>query len=243
MLAVIKKELKSYLLTPIGYIFIGAFLGIFSLFFYITIFNSGIFNFEYLFLNGTTIATFIIPVLTMRMFSEERKSVTDQLLLTSPRSIVSIVLGKFISGMIILTITELLTLIYFFILKYFGKPSLEIAISTLVGFFLLCLVYTSLGMFVSSMTENQIIAVFVTVVIFLMFWFLPQALQSLLPQILPESILSPVLAFLDVFSFVYMFENFVVGTVYVKDIIAFISFAVLFILLTIISLQRRKSVK
>ena len=150
MWSVIKKELKSYVLSPIGYIFIGLFLIMFSIFFYLTIYQSQIVNFEYLFYNGATILTFITPILTMRMFAEERKNGTEQLLLTSPRSITSIVLGKFIAAAIIMFITELCTFMYFGILKYFGNPSLVVAINTLVGFFLLSLAYISFGMFASS---------------------------------------------------------------------------------------------
>ena len=159
MLAVIKKELKSYLLSPIGYVFIGLFLLIFSIFFYVSIFMSKSVNFEYLFFNGATILTFITPVLTMRMFSEERKNGTEQLILTSPRSITSIVLGKFFAAAIIMLITELCTFMYYGILNYFGKPSLLVSITTLGGFFLLSLSYISFGMFASSITENQIVEV------------------------------------------------------------------------------------
>ncbi len=158
MFAVMKKELKSYLLSPIGYVFIGLFLLIFSIFFYISIFQSQIVNFEYLFYNGATILTFVTPVLTMRMFSEERKSGTEQLILTSPRSTTSIVLGKFFAAAIVMIITELFTLMYFGILKYFGKPSIMVALNTLLGFLLLSLAYISFGMFASSITENQIVA-------------------------------------------------------------------------------------
>ncbi len=226
MLAVLKKELKTYLVTPIGYIFIGVFLLIFSLFFYITIIMPRAVNFEYLFLNGATILTFVVPVITMKMFSEERKSGTEQLLLTSPRSIVSIVLGKFFAGAIIIAITEVFTLMYFFILKYFGHPSLQVAISTLAGFFLLSLAYLSLGMFVSSITENQIVAFVVTVGAFLAMWFLPDALPIF-----------------EVFSLIYKFQNFSIGIVSLSEIITFVSFILLFVLLTIIVLQRRKSGK
>ena len=82
MIAVLKKELKSYLLTPIGYMYIGLFLLIFSLFFYISIFQSRSINFEYLFINGATILTFVSPLLTKRAFSEEIKTGTEQLLLS-----------------------------------------------------------------------------------------------------------------------------------------------------------------
>lgn len=226
MFAIIKKELKSYLLSPVGYVFIGLFLLIFSLFFYTTIFDYRSINFENLFFNGATILTFVTPVLTMRMFAEERKNGTEQLILTSPRSITAIVLGKFIAAAIIMLITELATLMYFGILSCFGKPSLLTAISTLFGFFLLSLAYISFGMFASSVTENQIVASILTIGVFLGMWFLPYTNEIF-----------------GLFSLIAKFENFAYGIISVSEIITFVSFTVLFILLTIISLQRRKSVK
>lgn len=226
MLAVIKKELKSYLLSPIGYVFIGLFLLIFSIFFYVSIFMSKSVNFEYLFFNGATILTFITPVLTMRMFSEERKNGTEQLILTSPRSITSIVLGKFFAAAIIMLITELCTFMYYGILNYFGKPSLLVSITTLGGFFLLSLSYISFGMFASSITENQIVASVLTIGVFLGMWFFPD-----------------ISSIFDVFSLISKFNNFPYGIISISEVITFVSFTVLFILLTIIILQRRKSVK
>lgn len=226
MFSIIKKELKSYLFSPIGYIFTGLFLLIFSIFFYITIFNSQIVNFEYLFYNGATILTFVTPVLTMRMFSEERKNGTEQLLLTSPVSVTSIVFGKFIAAAIMMFITEIFTLIYFFILKYFGNPSFIVAFSTLLGFFLLSLAYISFGMFASSITENQIVACVLTIGVFLAMWFLPNISKVF-----------------DLFSLIYKFESFPSGLISISEVITFISFTILFILLTIVAIQRRKSVK
>lgn len=226
MLSVIKKELKSYILSPIGYIFTGLFLIIFSIFFYITIYQSQIVNFEYLFYNGATILTFITPILTMRMFAEERKNGTEQLLLTSPRSITSIVLGKFIAAAIIMLFTELCTFMYFGILKYFGNPSLVVAINTLAGFFLLSLAYISFGMFASSITENQIIASVITIGVFMGMWFLPNISEAF-----------------GLFSLMDKFEKYSYGLISIQDIVTFVSFTLMFILLTIITLQRRKSVK
>lgn len=226
MIAVIKKELKSYLLSPVGYIFIGSFLAMFSLFFFLSIFQAATLNFEYLFYNGATILTFVTPVLTMRMFSEERKSGTEQLILTSPRSLTSIVLGKFIAASIIMAITTLLTLIYFGILSHFGKPSLIVAISAIIGFFLLSLSYIALGMFVSSITENQIVACVLTIGAFIALWFLP-GISNIFEMI----------------SLITMFDKFPAGVISISEVITFVSFSILFILLTIINLQRRKSVK
>ncbi len=226
MLAVLKKELKSYLLTPIGYIFIGLFLLMFSIFFYLTIYQSQILNFEYLFYNGATILTFVTPVLTMRMFAEERKSGSEQLILTSPKSITSVVLGKFIAAAIIMIITEIFTLMYFAILSFFGKPSIWVALSTLFGFFLLSLAYISFGMFASSITENQIVACVLTIGVFIAMWFM-----------------SDINGIFSMFSLIYKFDKFPNGLISISEITTFISFTVLFILLTIINLQRRKSVK
>ena len=223
MFAIIKKELKSYLLSPIGYVFMGLFLLMFSIFFYQTIFQYQSTNFENLFYNGATILTFITPVLTMRMFAEERKNGTEQLILTSPRSITSVVLGKFFAAAIVMLITELLTLMYFAILAYFGNPSLVVALSTLLGFFLLSMAYISFGMFASSLTENQIVASVLTIGVFLAMWFMPTTNE--------------------LFSLIYKFENFPMGLISISEIVTFVSFTVLFILLTIIVLQRRKSVK
>jgi len=226
MLAVMKKELKSYLLSPIGYVFIGIFLLLFSVFFYISIFAYQSMNFEYLFYNGATILTFVAPVLTMGMFAAERKSGTEQLILTSPRSITSIIFGKLLAAGIVLFITELLTLMYFAILEYFGDPSLRVALTTLLGFFLLSLAYLSFGMFASSITESQIVAYFITTGAFLLMWFLPEINSNL-----------------KMFSLITMFEKFPQGLITISEVVTFVSFTILFILLTIVVLQRRKSVK
>ena len=216
MFAVMKKEFKSYLLTPIGYIFIGLFLLMFSIFFYLSVFSSRV----------VTILTFVTPVLTMRMFAEERRNGTEQLLLTSPRSITSVVLGKFFAAAIIMLITEAFTLMYYAILRYFGKPSILVAGTTLLGFFLLSLAYISFGMFASSITENQIVASVLTIGVFIAMWFLPDFNQIF-----------------SIFSLIYKFDNFPNGLINISEIVTFVSFTILFILLTIIILQRRKSIK
>lgn len=226
MFAVYKKELKSYLLTSTGYIFIGLFLLMFSVCFIGTIFASSVINFEYLFSDASIILMFVIPVLTMRMFAEERKLGTEQLLFTSPRSIWSIVLGKFFAAGTIVAITEVLTLVYFVILTYFGEPSLVVAISTLIGFFLLSLAFISLGMFASSITDNQMVAFIISVAAFLVMYFVPMFSNVF-----------------GTFSLIRMFDKFPQGVVSLNEIVAFVSFTVLFILLTVIVLQRRRQVK
>lgn len=226
MWAIIKKEFKSYFFSPVGYVFIGLFLIMFSIFFYIDVFYYQRINFEYIFYSGATILTFIIPILTMRTLAEERKSGTEQLLLTSPVSITKIVLGKFISATLIVIITELCTFLYFGILSYFGTPHMTTALVTLFGFLLLAMSYISLGLLASSITENQIIAGAITITFFIFSWFLPN--------------------FSDVFadfSLINLFSNFPYGQIDIADTVIYITFTIMCLLFTIIVMQRRKSVR
>ena len=226
MFAVIKKEFKSYFLSPIGYVFIGLFLIMFSIFFYTDVIIYGSTNFEYIFYSGATILTFIVPILTMRTFAEERKTGTEQLLLTSPLSITKVILGKFIAATLIVIITELCTFMYFGILCYYGVPHITTALATMLGFLLLAMSYISFGMLASSITENQIIAGVITIGFFILTWFLPQ-FSTVFTN----------------FSLINMFSKFPQGQIDIADTVTFISFTVACILLTAIVMQRRKSVR
>ena len=226
MLAVIKKELKTYFYSPVGYVFIGLFLLMFSIIFYVDVFKYQSTNFEYIFYSGATILTFIVPVLTMKSIAEERKNGTEQLLLTSPLSITKLVLGKFIAATLIVLITEICTFLYFGILCFFGKPHITTALVTLLGFLLLAMSYISFGIFASSITENQIIAGVITIGFFILTWFLPQ-FSSIFTN----------------FSLINMFSKFPEGQIDIADTVMYISFTVLCLLLTVIFMQRRKCVR
>ena len=226
MFAVIKKEFKSYFYSPVGYVFIGLFLIMFSIFFYVDVFQYQRTNFEYIFYSGATILTFIVPILTMRAIAEERKTGTEQLLLTSPLSITKVVLGKFIAATLIVAITEICTFLYFGILCYFGTPHITTALVTLLGFLLLAMSYISFGILASSITENQIIAGVITIGFFILTWFLPQ-FSSIFTN----------------FSLINMFSKFQTGQIDIADTVTFVTFTISCILLTIIVMQRRKSVR
>ena len=226
MFSVVKKEFKSYFLSPIGYIFIGLFLVMFSIFFYTDVVQYGSTNFEYIFYSGATILTFIVPILTMRTFAEERKTGTEQLILTAPISLTKVILGKFIAATLIVLITELCTFMYFGILCFFGTPHITTAISTLIGFLLLAMSYISFGIFASSLTENQIIAGIFTVGFFILTWFLPQ-FSTIFTN----------------FSLINMFTKFPQGQIDLADTLTFVTFTITCIVLTLIVLQRRKSVR
>ncbi len=226
MWAVIKKEIKSYFYSPIGYVFIGLFLLMFSIFFYTDVFNYQSTNFEYIFYSGATILTFITPILTMRTIAEERKTGTEQLILTSPLNITKVVIGKFIAATLIVIITEACTFLYFAILSFFGTPHITTALVTLLGFLLLAMSYISFGILASSLTENQIIAGVITIGFFILTWFLPQ-FSNIFTN----------------FSLINLFSKFPTGQIDIADTVTFITFTIACLLLTVIFMQRRKSVR
>ena len=228
MWAVIKKEFKTYFLSPVGYVFIGLFLLIMSVSFYEEVIMYGLTNFEYVFSTWETILAFIalIPILTMRIFSEERKTGTEQLLLTSPLSITRTVLAKFISAVMVIFITEVCSLMYFGIICYFGMPEIPTALVAMLGFLLLSMSYISLGILASSITEHQIIAGVLTIITFLLLWFLPNIFE----------VLSSI-------SLINLFTKFLYGQIDIADTVTYIAFTAGCLLLTIIVLQRRKSIR
>ncbi|MBP3464256.1 MAG: ABC transporter permease subunit [Clostridia bacterium] len=226
MFAVLKKELKSYFYTPIGYVFIALFLAVVSFVFYNYTFIQGSLHFEYVVWDSTVVLTFLIPVITMRMFAEEKKTGTDQLLMTSPKSIISIVLGKFFAATIVALVACLLMFIYYGILSKFGKVSLVEPVVAMLGFMLLSMAYISFGMFASSITENQVIAAVISIGFFLIIQFLTSY----------EGII-------QMFSLTQMYQKFPQGIISLKEVVGYGTFIFLFTFLTIIVLQRRKSVK
>lgn len=228
MWAIIKKEVKTYFLSPVGYVFIGAFLLMSSFFFYQYTYQYGSVEYSNLFYYTGELLTFTIALLTMGAFAGERKSGTETLLLTSPRSITSIVLGKFIAALIVIIITEIFSLMYFVILCLFageitGVPE---TISTLIGFILMTMSYIAFGLFISSLTENQIIAGVATIVLLTVSWFLPNLSDSLY-------ILSPI----------NLFQKYPEGLIAARESIVLLLQTIMFIVLTVIVLQRRKNLK
>ena len=226
MWAIIKKEFKSYFLSPVGYIYIGVFLLMCSIFFYLDVFAYLSTDFPYMFGSAATILTFIVPLLTMRMFSEERKNGTEQLLLTSPRSVTSIVLGKFFAAVAIILITILFSIIYAVIISFFGDVAIPTLIVTMIGFLLLAMAAVSIGMLASSITENQIIAAILTIGILVAPWFLVD--------------MSEIFSSIDLID---KFLSFATGSIAIADVISLLSITVMCILITIILIKRRKTVK
>ena len=138
MWAVIKKEFKSYFLSPIGYVVVGILLMVYSIFFFLISVQTLSVDLSslyfYMALYGLIVAA---PMLTMRMFAEERKNGTEQLILTTPISITKVVLGKLIAALGVIGITLIISMMYYIIVSFFAKTSIMPVISSMIGFLLI----------------------------------------------------------------------------------------------------------
>ena len=227
MWAVFKKELKTYFLSPIGYIAIGIFMLMFSIFFYLTTISYGSVDMGNLYYATARYGLLLmVPLLTMRMFAEERKNGTEQLLLTSPRSVTSIVLGKFFAALAVILITLILSIIYAIIISFFGTINIPTLIVTMIGFLLVAMAAISIGMLASSITENQIISAIITIVVLVAPWFLVD--------------MSEIFSSIDLID---KFLKFPSGLVSVSDTVCLLSITAMCVLITIVLIKRRKAVK
>ena len=176
MLAIFKKELRSYFLNAIGYVYLGVFLAVSALLCCYTTLGSGTYDTANYFSFISIIFIILIPLLTMRLFAEEKKLRTEQLLLTSPVSIAGMVFGKFLAAFTLFAIGILLSLINFIPLCIYANidgvndayassvgPVASIILSNTLGLLLLGAAFIAVGMFVSSLTENQLAAAIITV--------------------------------------------------------------------------------
>ena len=180
MLAVFRRELKAYFSSPLGFAFVGFFILVAGVFFALSNLLTGNPSYTGVLSNLTFIFLFLVPILTMRLLSEEAKQKTDQLLITSPLSVTGIVMGKYLAAVGVFVITLLITVLYPVIMSFFALGGLawwEI-LGGYIGFLLMGSAFISLGLFFSSTTDNQLIAAVETFAALLLIWILDYVAQS-----------------------------------------------------------------
>ncbi len=233
MLAVFKKEMRSYFTGVIGYVFLVLYLTMGgAVFCYTTIFSMSADVtpfYTYMMLASGV----ILPLLTMKSFSEERKIKTEQLLLTSPVSITGMVLGKFLAACVLFVSCMLLTSLYFLFLLPYAVLKFTVLLGNFVAILLVGMVFIAIGIFVSSLTENQLAAAIGTIAIILVF-----LLIGLFSSLLPSTYwLRYVLDFISVFS---RFQGFTNGYFDLASAFYYISVGAIFIYLTVRIYDRRR---
>ena len=232
MTAILKRELKEYFYTPIGYVFVGFFMFLTSwIFSYTNIFSaSG--DLSSLFGNLTIVFMFLVPVLTMRLISEEKNTKTDQLLLTAPIGISKIVLGKVFSAFCVFLITFVLSLVYPIIVSIYSKPPVSELFAVYIGFFLMGISYISIGVFISSLTENQIISAVATFAILFVL-----NLIDMLSSVITNPIITKIISYLSITN---RYADFTDGIVRIDSVIYYLSVSALFVFLTCNQLEKRR---
>jgi ABC-2 type transport system permease protein len=232
ILAIAHKELKSYFSTPIAYVVIGMFALLWGYFFYamVVIFQQQSLQFagqegqpgpsvnqqliRPLFLNASVIMLFVLPLITMRTYSEEKRSGTIELLLTSPLTDFEIIMGKFLGAMGLYCTMLALTVIHMLLLFSYGNPEWRPVVTGYLGLLLMGGCFISVGLLISSLTKNQIVSGMVTFAVFLLLWVINWIASSTGPT---------TQAVLNYLSITDHFDDFTKGIIDTKHLVYYVS--------------------
>lgn len=232
MFAIFKRELKAYFTSPLGYVFLAIFYAFSGLFFYIFSLSVGSTDISSVFLMMFIVLMVFVPLLTMRLLSEDKKQKTDQLILTAPVSLLSIVMGKFLAAYAIFAIGVAVMPVYGLVMSTFATVSWLPIWGNTVGLLLLGGIFVSIGLFISSLTENQMIAAiggfFINLMILLM---------NTLKSALPNGFLQDVLSSISVYS---RYSEITSGIFSLSSLIFFVSVIFIFLFLTVRVLEKRR---
>ncbi len=236
MFAIYKREMRAYFVSPIGYIFIAAFLAVNAfLFSYYTIQaagNGGSPSISEYFTILLLILTVLIPLLTMKLFADERKMKTEQLLLTSPVTISGMVMAKFLAAYTMFAGTFLASCFNFYLLFEYGTPNVAMLISYVIGVLLLGGVFVAVGIFISSLTENQLVAAIGTIVLLLFMLMI-----NFLNEYINSYVIRSVLNWISIYG---RFSNFTYGILDIGSLVYYASVMAAFIFLTVRVYEKRR---
>lgn len=230
--AIFRREIGAYFTSSIAYIFLAVFWAFFGYFFFETCLVSATTDMSGMFQSMFLICVILIPILTMRLFSEEKKQKTEQGLLTAPVSLGEIVFGKFFAALALYTIGLVMPFFYAMILSKYGVVEWGIVFSNFLALFLMGAAFISIGELISALTENQIAAAVMTFISLMLLYLI-----DVIASNLNEGILQTVLNRL---SFFRKYMAITCGLFNVSTIIFYISFAVVFNYLTIRVFERRR---
>ena len=226
MKAIIKRELRAYFTSVIGWIFLAAFLFVFNLYFWAYNLNIGYAYISYALSGSTFIFLLIIPVLTMRSMAEDRRTKTDQLLYTAPVSIPRVILGKFLAMVIVFSIAMAVVCICPLIMSVFGSVPFAESYTAILGVWLFGLLAIAIGLFLSAVTESQVIAAVLSFAVLFLGYMMDGIVQTITTA---ENILTTILGCLAIAR---PLDNFTGGIMDVTGIIYYITATALFLFLT-----------
>jgi ABC-2 type transport system permease protein len=240
MKAILLREIKSFFGSPIGYLVIALFLILNGLFLWVfqgeyNILNTGFADMTPFFTLSPWIFIFLIPAVTMRSFSDEKKQGTLELLLTKPLSIWQIVNGKFLGALLLIVMAIIPTLIYVVVIARLGMPEGNIDMGSTIGAYFglvfLIAAYCAIGIFTSTLSDNQIVAFIISVFVCFFFYFGFDGLASITPAY--SNMISS-------FGMQNHFKSMGRGVIDTRDILYFVILTVLFLSLTVYKLKSLK---
>ena len=228
--ALLDKELRALYQAPIAWIVIGVFLGLTGYSFTLTLFNNRYATLAHIFFQVAGLLLLIVPIITMRLLAEERRAGTLELLLTAPVHESHVVLAKYLASMAVVLIMIGLTAAYAVVLGLYGTPEWGPIYSGYLGLALLASTLVSLGLAVSALTSNQVIAAIVTIGVSFLLWMV-DTLAAMLPDALERVLIS--------LSLLARFTPFATGAMYASDAGFFISTTLLALFIAMRALARR----
>ena len=233
MTAVFKREFRSFFTSPVGYVVLAVLFCFSGYFFFVYNLASGSADMSSVYGNLFTIVLLLVlPVLTMRLFSAEKRQKTDQALLTAPTSLTGIVVGKFLSALLMFAIGLSITIVYAVVIAVQVTPDWRVIIGNLLGLLLLGGMVISIGMLISSLTESQFIAALGTFVVSFALLMIDN-----LKYLFNASWLATIVDFLSINQ---RYNDFTIGVIHYDDILFFLSMQVLFLFLTVRVLDRKR---
>lgn len=233
MNAIRKRDLQGFFRSPLGYVYIGAFLAVMNLYFFATCVLSSSSDVSSVFSNMLIVFLFLMPILTMRLFSEDYKQGTDRLLLTAPISVWAIVGGKFFATIGVLLRALLGTVPWLIILVLFGTPAWPTIVGCYIAVLCATAIFAAMGMFLSSVTESQLIAAVLSFALFLGLYVIDMLSYSMGT----DGMLGKLLNWFSIFT---RYDTFMSGQFSLGNLIYFLSLTGLFLYLTARVLERRR---
>lgn len=232
MLAIFKRELKAYFTSPLGYVFLAIFYAFSGIFFWMFSLDIGTTDMSTVFLMLFIVLMIFVPLLTMRLLSEDKKQKTDQLTLTAPISLFSIVMGKFFAAYAIFVAGVAVMPVYGFVMSSFAEVSWLPIWGNTLGLLLIGGIFVAGGLFVSALTESQMIAAIGSFFINLMVLLL-----DTLINVVPAGIVKTVLSSISIYSRYAEITN---GIFSLSSVIFFLSVIFIFLFLTVRVLEKKR---
>ena len=232
MTAIWKRDVHSFFHSPLGFVYLAAFFAIMNLYFFATCVMSQSSDLSAVFANMLVVLMFLMPLMTMRLFSEEYRQGTDRLLLTAPVSVWEIVLAKFLSAMTVIAAAMVGTIPWLIVIVIFGTPAWPSIIGTYVALLCASAVFAAIGAFLSALTESQLIAAVLSFAAFLGIYIL-----DMLQYSLDSELLTTLFNWLSIYS---RYSTFTSGIFSLGNLVYFLTLTALFLYFTVRAVERRR---